>query len=268
MSADPLWFGTNWKMHKTGAKAGEYAKRLGERLDLFGDSKKPIVFVIPPFTAIEVVHKASSGKFSVGAQNMHWAESGPYTGEISAPMLCELGVELVEIGHAERRQLYNETDADVNRKVHTALRFGLRPLVCVGEKAEDKSFGAERETLARQLRIALHGVPAESANHLIVAYEPCWAIGEGGKTADPKYVREMLTVMRGVFDILFGSALAYAIPVLYGGSVWPGEAPHLFCDSGVNGLFVGRSALDADDFADLIANCIRAKKRLPQGQRI
>ncbi|MGP8258315.1 MAG: triose-phosphate isomerase family protein [Methanoregula sp.] len=258
----PLLFGTNWKMHKTTAEAGEYAQRLVQRLELL-ESPLPTVFVIPPFTAIEAVRRFSAGRFLVGAQNMHWADWGPYTGEISAPMLRELDVELVELGHAERRELYNETDADVNRKVHTALRFGLRPLVCIGEEAEDKSFGAECETVARQLRIALHGVPGESASRLMIAYEPCWAIGDGGATADPEYIREILSVMRGILGVLLGSAPACSVPILYGGSVSPTEAPDLLHKSGVDGLFVGRSALDADDFADLIANCVRAKPYSP-----
>jgi triosephosphate isomerase len=267
MSACPLLFGTNWKMYKMLAKASDYAKRLVERLDLLGELRPPIIFVIPPFTAIQAVHEASSGRFWVGAQNMHWAESGPYTGEISAPMLRELGVKLVEIGHAERRQLYNETDTDVNRKVHTALRFGLRPLVCIGEEAEDKNFGVERETVARQLRIALHGVSPEATNQLVVAYEPCWAIGEEGTIAAPVYVREMLAIIRSVLNDLFGFAAAYAIPVLYGGSVRPGAAPNLLCESDVNGLFVGRSALDPDDFADLIADCMRVRMRSRRTQK-
>ncbi len=135
-------------------------------------------------TAIETVRKAAAGKFLVGAQNMHWADWGPYTGEISAPMLQELGVELVALGHAERREFYNETDADVNRKIHTAYRFGLRPLLCIGEEAKDRDFGVEHETIARQLRIALHDVPSQFVSQMMIAYEPCWAIGDGGTTAD------------------------------------------------------------------------------------
>jgi triosephosphate isomerase len=217
-------------MHKTASEAGDYARRLVQRLELL-QSPLPTVFVIPPFIAIETVRKASAGKFLVGAQNMHWADWGPYTGEISAPMLRELGVDLVELGHAERREFYNETDVDVNRKIHTALRFGLRPLLCIGEEAKDRDFGVERETIARQLRIALHDVPSESVDQLMIAYEPWWAIGDGGTTAEPEYIRDILSALREILVDLFGSPRTNAIPVLYGGSVLPAEAPDLLYKS-------------------------------------
>ena len=162
MKSGPWLFGSNWKMYKTVSEATEYAEELGNRLEAMSlDGAQ--VFVIPPYTAIDAVRRAGRGRFWVGAQNMHWDKSGPYTGEISGPMLSELGVDLVEIGHAERRQYFNESDPDVNRKVHTALQFHLRPLICIGEELADKQFGVEKETVARQLRIALHGVAAELA---------------------------------------------------------------------------------------------------------
>src|SRR5215469_12396725 len=129
---------------------------------------------------------------------MHGAESGAYTGEISAPMLKELDVDLVELGHAERRQHFGETDATINRKLLMALRFGLRALICIGEQLEHKVSGVERESVARQLRAILAGVPAREASKLILAYEPVWAIGEDGTTADPHYVRVMCTYIRDV----------------------------------------------------------------------
>jgi triosephosphate isomerase len=257
MSAGRLWFGTNWKMNKTAAQAAEYAARLSQRLDSIVESCAITVFVIPPYTSIQTVRSVAAGKFWVGAQNMHWAECGPYTGEISAPMLSEVGVDLVQIGHAERRRLFNETDPDVNRKVLAALQAGLRCLLCVGENADDKRFGVERTTVVRQLRIALHQVPAESANRLLIAYEPWWAIGEGSSTAGPDYVRSILQELRNTLESLFGRETGCSVPVLYGGSVSRADAPAMLRESGVNGLFVGRAALDADDFLDLISSCLQ-----------
>jgi triosephosphate isomerase len=256
MNAAPLLFGTNWKMHKTIREATQYAERLQARIpELDGRAQ---IFVIPPYTSIAAVRQASHGTFWVGAQNMHWAEWGPYTGEVSAPMLKEIGVDLVEIGHAERRQYFNEDDASVNQKVQMALRFGLRPLICVGENAEDKRYGVERETVARQLRIALHEIKAERAPQLIIAYEPSWAVGEAGAIATPEYVAYMMCACRDVLASLFGLQNAAGIPILYGGSVLGKDAPRLLSGGGVNGLFVGRAALDPDSFADLVDACIHA----------
>jgi L-erythrulose 1-phosphate isomerase len=255
MRPAPLLFGTNWKMHKTIEGATDYAERLRRRVGDF-DSRVQI-FVIPPYTAIETVRRVARGAFWVGAQNMHWAEWGPYTGEISAPMLKEIGVDLVEIGHAERRQYFNETDPSINRKVRSALRFGFRPLICVGEDVEDKKYGVERETVIRQLRIALHEIQIDLTQQLILAYEPSWAIGDAGTIADPDYVARMIAVCREVLTSLFGRESATGIPILYGGSVFEKDAPALLLGSGANGLFVGRAALDPDAFADVVAGCLR-----------
>jgi triosephosphate isomerase len=155
MNSHRILFGTNWKMNKTRQEASDSTSRLLELLETTRGIEQAQVFVIPPFTAIDAVKRASGGKLWTGAQNMHWAKWGAYTGEISAPMLIELGVDLVQLGHAERRRYFNETDTEVNRKVHSALRYALRPLICVGEQAEDKEFGVARETLSRQIKIVL-----------------------------------------------------------------------------------------------------------------
>jgi L-erythrulose 1-phosphate isomerase len=257
MNARPWLFGTNWKMHKTVREASEYAMQLCGRLKAM-NLDGTHVFVIPSYPAIDAVRRIGAGSFWVGAQNMHWAEWGPYTGEISAPMLRELGVDLVELGHAERRQYFNETDPDINRKVQAALRVGIRPLVCVGEVLDDKNYGVERETVARQVRIALHGVTAQQAPSVIIAYEPVWAIGDSGTTADPDYIRNMIAMLRDLLGAMFSADVARAIQLLYGGSVFPQDAPALLASSGANGLFVGRAALDPDEFADLIRDCMAA----------
>lgn len=188
---------------------------------------------------------------------MHWAERGAYTGEISALMLEELGVDLVELGHAERRRYFNETDADLNRKVSTALRHGLRPLVCVGEQLEDKRRGIGKETVKNQLRTIFTGVDAASAPRVIVAYEPVWAIGEEGAEIGMDYVREIQAHIRTTLEEMLGPG-ATAVPVIYGGDVNLRNAAALVSESGTDGLFVGRAALDAESFAELIGASLLA----------
>ena len=255
MSSRTWLFGSNWKMNKTVPEAVEYARLLEKRLkgmQLDGAQ----VFVIPPFTALGPVLRISRGSFLVGAQNMHWESAGPYTGEISPLMLRDLGVDLVEIGHAERRQYFNETDLDVNRKVISAIQSGLRPLICVGELLADKHYGVELETVSRQLRIAVHGVIDQQASRLIVAYEPVWAIGDSGTTADNSHIQKMISALRDVLRSAFSASVAESIPLLYGGSVFPEDAPSLLLSTGVDGLFVGRAAIEAEAFADLISDCL------------
>jgi triosephosphate isomerase len=245
-------------MNKTVSQAEEYIQVLLNQLgDLNGRADLQI-FVIPPYTAIQTVKQKSNGKLWVGAQNMHWDHWGPYTGEISAPMLKELGVDLVELGHAERRKYFNETDASVNRKVHTALSFGIRALVCVGETLQDKRTGLEKETVGRQLKAILEGVAPEEAPNLIVAYEPVWAIGEEGSTADSEHIRNMSHHIRGLLRQQWPQESADRVAIIYGGDVNYGNAPQILSKGGVDGLFVGRAAWKAENFADLIRNCIQA----------
>ncbi len=254
----PLIFGTNWKMNKTASEAAAYSATLRDLLAHMNCPDSVQVFVVPPYTSIAAAKAASEGKFWVGAQNMHWEESGPYTGEISASMLSELGVDLVQLGHAERRAMFNETDFLINRKVHAALRAGFRPLVCIGETLQDREFKVERETCVRQLRIALNDLPVSAAKRVMIAYEPAWAIGEGSIAADSSQIRAMNEVFRSLLAELFGSDEAESIPVLYGGSVHPRDAAGMLADSGVDGLFVGRAALDPVAFASLIRFCLPA----------
>jgi L-erythrulose 1-phosphate isomerase len=264
MNGPRIFLGTSWKMNKTVSEALEFAQRLPEVLGNVSGLEEIQLFVIPPFTAIEAVKRASAGRFWVGAQNMHWAEWGAFTGEISAPMLQELGVDLVELGHAERRQHFNESDESVQRKVHTALRHGLRSLVCIGEQSSDREFGVEKEVIVRQLRVALSGVPPECAARLMVAYEPVWAIGEEGTPASPADVRVMSAHIRDLLEDTLGAEAAL-VPVLYGGTVNPENAAELLLGGRTDGLFVGRAAWQAEGFARLIANCAEAISRQRSG---
>jgi L-erythrulose 1-phosphate isomerase len=256
MSERKILIGSNWKMNKTVSEAISYTRRLLQEIEPFAGLDQLQIFVIPPYTAIAAVKHESGGRLWVGAQNMHWAESGAYTGEISAPMLKELHVDLVELGHAERRQHFGETDATINRKLHMALRFGLRALICIGEQLEQKVSGVERESLTRQLRAILAGVPAREASKLILAYEPVWAIGEDGTTADPQYVRVMCDYIRSVVAEAFGLDLARQVRVIYGGDVKASNAAEILGQGGVDGLFIGRAAWQVEGFVSLIRACL------------
>ena len=211
-------FGTNWKMNKTSREASLYAETLRERLRQTDGIESAQVFVIPPYTAIAAVKELSGNSFWVGAQNMHWEKSGPYTGEISAEMLAEIGVDLVQVGHAERRELFHETDATVNLKVHAAFRAGLRVLVCIGEDPAGHEAHAEQEICSRQIRVALQGVPANAATRIILAYEPAWAIGENGVTADPDYIRGMKELFRAILKEVFDEKSANVIQYCMAGA--------------------------------------------------
>ncbi|HEV2500099.1 MAG TPA: triose-phosphate isomerase [Terriglobia bacterium] len=259
MSRQCLFLGSNWKMNKTVSEAVTYISELLDLLSRGPDLGSTRVFVIPPFTAIQAVKALAGGKIWVGAQNMHWAESGAYTGEISPPMLQELGVDLVELGHAERRQHFNETDTAVNLKVISALHYNLRPLICVGESQEDKEYVVEKETVGRQLRISLRDVPPGRSGNIIIAYEPFWAIGHDRMTADVDHIRMMSQHIRAVLEDLFGNA-GGSIPVIYGGDVNGSNALRILIDGGVDGLFVGRAAWEAPAFASLIQACIEVAR--------
>ena len=263
MSTNKILLGTNWKMHKTLPEAIEYSRHLAELLAFLPGKEKVQLFVIPPFTTIDAVKKHSQGRFWVGAQNMHWEEWGPYTGEISAPMLRDLGVDLVELGHAERRQHFHETDENINKKLHQVIRYGFRPLLCVGERSEDKYYGIERETVGRQLRIALKGVSSSQASGLIIAYEPVWAIGEGGTAADAEYLLKMLAHTRDVLGQVLGEETSRSVPVLYGGTINQGNAADLLARSSTDGLFVGRAAWEIQGMARLIDICIQVASNPP-----
>lgn len=243
-------------MNKTIRESLQYTRELLELVDRIPDAGRVQLFVIPPYTAVGAVKEAAGERLWVGAQNMHWAAEGAYTGEISAPMLKELGVDLVELGHSERRQYFNETDSHVNRKVITALEFGIRPLVCVGENSEERDAGVGPEAVIRQAGIALHGVSAGDASQLIIAYEPYWSIGTAGVPASADYVRSVCSRLREALSRFFGPEAAARIPLLYGGSVRLENAPELLDHGGVDGLFVGRTAWKPAGLAALIRMAI------------
>lgn len=256
MRLNKVYIGTNTKMYKTTAATVEFLKALAaltadisrERLELF---------VIPSFTALDAAAKCAAGSgIRLGAQNMCWEDEGQFTGEISPLMLKEAGVSIVEIGHSERRHVFGETDLEENKKVLAALRHGLTPLLCIGETGQQKKMGVADETLRIQLKVGLHGVSAEQAQRLWVAYEPVWAIGVNGVPADKEYVAEKHFVIKETLTELFGERIGAAVPVLYGGSVNNTNAAELIGTPSVDGLFIGRSAWEADNFNKIIRDVL------------
>jgi triosephosphate isomerase len=245
--ARPFVFGTNFKMNQTPDESAAFYRQLAASVQIPADTR---LFVIPPFTSLAAVRKVAGApphQIWVGAQNVHWAPDGAYTGEISVGMLLALDVDLVLLGHAERRRNFHETDVELNRKVLAALGAGLRVLLAVGETAEERSFAVSGETVLRQLRIGLHGVPPEQLGLIQIAYEPVWSIGAGGTPARPEDVEPVAKVIRAGCADLFAESGA-EIPILYGGSVDPGNAGIFTALSDIDGLFVGRAAWTVEGF--------------------
>jgi triosephosphate isomerase len=256
----PLLMGTNLKMYKTAVQTQAYLSTLQT---LTSDLRGAVtLFVIPSYTALERAAETVRNKaILLGAQNMHAEEQGQFTGEISPLMLREFGLDIVEIGHSERRHVFGETDREANRKVLSALAHGFIALLCIGETAEQKAFDISDETLAIQLKTGLFSVTAESAKRVWVAYEPVWAIGADGVPASADYVKNRHAGIHRVLDALYPET---EIPVLYGGSVNPGNAEELIAQPGVDGLFAGRAAWEPEKFNALIRRTLSLWRRRQQ----
>lgn len=245
-----IYIGTGWKMNKTLVQGVDYIQHLKENTP---DNARMQVFVVAPFTHLWALRELSRGSsLMLGAQNMHWEASGAYTGEISPPMLAEIGVDLVELGHSERRLDFGETDFTVNKKVLASQVHGLLPLVCVGETAQEKAYGVMQEVISRQIKIALHGLKPRDCAHVWIAYEPVWAIGSSGAPADPGYASQAHHFIRSVLAELFGEQASENVPLLYGGSVNNHNALEYLRQPGVDGLFIGRAAWDVVSFLDIL----------------
>lgn len=251
-----LYFGTNLKMYKNIADTVSYLQKLVENTKDI--SREEIeLFVIPSFTTLQsATEKVDRAYVKLGAQNMFWEEQGQFTGEISPLMLGELGLDLVMIGHSERRHVFGETDYEENKKVLCALNHGFTTLLCIGETDQEKEYGISNEVLRTQLIAGFHGVTPEMAGKLWVAYEPVWAIGVNGKPASVEYAEEKHQVIKQCLVELFGEEVGLSIPVLYGGSVNPGNANQLIAQPSIDGLFTGRSAWQADAFDKLIRDAM------------
>lgn len=248
-----IYMGTNTKMNKNIAQTVSYLEELSDAAKHI-DRSRVTIFVIPSFVSLSAARAciAERGDILLGAQNMCWEERGEFTGEISPLMLQEVGVDIVEIGHSERRNVFGETDEQIRLKVKSAVEHGFTALLCVGESYEEKQRGVAGDVLSRQLQTGLRDIERLQEGALWVAYEPVWAIGERGLPAEPKDVTEQLGRIREVLVERFGKERGERIPVLYGGSVNPGNAQKLIEMEQVNGLFVGRAAWDAEKFAAMI----------------
>ena len=239
----------NWKMNKSVSEATTFVRELRARLSDNGVE----VAVAPPLVALAPVKAALAGsRVQLFAQNCHEEKSGAFTGEVSAPMLKELGCDGVIVGHSERRQLFHETDALVAKKLRAALGAGLHAIVCVGETLEEREASRTWEVVSRQVRAALAGLDAAQFRGLTLAYEPVWAIGTG-RTATTAQAQEVHAQIRGLVRELAGLEVAEALRLQYGGSVKPDNAAELMAEPDVDGALVGGASLKLDDFARIVA---------------
>ena len=242
------WIGTSWKMNKTLAEGLEFAKTLAAFLPGLDPRIQP--FIIPPFTCVREVKRAlSNTQVLVGAQNMHWIDAGAWTGEISPLMLKDCGLDLVELGYSERRQHFGESDDTVGLKTAAAVRHGLIPLICVGESLVERQNNRTSEVLANQVRRALQFLQGEALSaQILFAYEPVWAIGEKGIPATASYANLQHALIKEVANEI----LPTVPKVLYGGSVNPTNSAELTAQPYIDGLFIGRSAWQAENYIAIL----------------
>ncbi len=238
----------NWKMNKTRPEA----KALIEELKPIVAKATCGVVICVPYTNLETAVELTKGtNIKVGAENVHFEKSGAFTGEISADMLTEIGVEYVIIGHSERRQYFGETDETVNKRTKAALAAGLKPIVCVGELLWERECNITEEVIARQIKLDLYDVSAEDVKKTVIAYEPVWAIGTG-KTATAEQAQEVCAFIRATLAKLYGQETADAVTIQYGGSMNPKNAAELVAQPDVDGGLIGGASLKAADFGVLL----------------
>ncbi len=238
----------NWKMNKTRPEA----KALIEELKPIAANASCGVVICVPYTNLETAVELTKGtNIKVGAENVHFEKSGAFTGEISADMLTEIGVEYVIIGHSERRQYFGETDETVNKRTKAALAAGLKPIVCVGELLWERECDITEEVIARQIKLDLFDVSAEDVKKTVIAYEPVWAIGTG-KTATAEQAQEVCAFIRATLAKLYGQDVADAVTIQYGGSMNPKNASELVAQPDVDGGLIGGASLKAADFGVLL----------------
>ncbi len=239
----------NWKMNKTPSETTAFVKEL---IPVVRDAECEVVICVPFVDLQNAVEAAKGTNIHIGAENLHWKESGAYTGEISAEMLRDLGVEYVVVGHSERRQYFAETDITVNLKIKAALAAGLKPILCVGEKLEERDSGATDIVLTTQTGYALDGVSAEDAKKIVIAYEPVWAIGTG-RTATAEEADAGNGVIRKTLADLYGAETAEAVTIQYGGSMNAKNAAELLSKVNVDGGLIGGASLKSEDFGIIVA---------------
>jgi triosephosphate isomerase len=238
----------NWKMNMTPAEAVDLAHAIKEQVAGYDHVDR---VVCPPFVSLPaVLGVLADSAVAVGAQNLHWEESGAYTGEISAPMLVGLAAYVI-IGHSERRQYFHESDADVNKKIKAALRHGLIPIVCVGESLAQNEAGETQDFVSGQVRAALNGLGGDQVQSLIIAYEPIWAIGTG-RAATADQAGAICGVVRSAVRELYGEETAARTRILYGGSTKPGNIQEIMAQPHIDGALIGGASLDADSYGEMV----------------
>jgi triosephosphate isomerase len=239
----------NWKMHKTAAETSAFFREFPP---MIGDAARAEIVICPPFVNIPAaVDAARSSTVEIGAQDVFWLKEGAYTGEVSAPMLAAVGCRWVIIGHSERRQYFGETDESVFKKTVAAIDAGLKPIVCVGERLEEREAGATETVLESQCIGGILGLKPEQFAHITIAYEPVWAIGTG-KTATPEIAAAAHRFLRGAIRRCFGPEAAGACRILYGGSVKPDNIKALMAQPEIDGALVGGASLDPASFAAIV----------------
>ena len=252
----PLMAG-NWKMNNTWAQTVVLVQSIINRSeDTWEDADVVVCPAMPNMKAAHTVLEYDKAPIAVGAQNVHWEESGAYTGEASVAMLSEIGVQWCIVGHSERREYFAETDEMVNRKAKALLAGGIAPIVCVGESLAVRDEGAYLDFVGKQVRAAFAGLDAAQAATCVVAYEPIWAIGTG-RTATPEQAQEVCAAIRATLAEMFGAEAAEAVRVLYGGSMNTGNVEGLVAQPDIDGGLVGGASLDADSFVALVNACVR-----------
>lgn len=246
----PVIIAGNWKMYKTVEEALAYAQELAPLVQ----QATALTYLAVPFTSIQpLVESLKKTNIVIGAQNMHDATEGAFTGEIAAKMLVEIGAKFVILGHSERRRLFNESNAFINRKVKRAVEEHLPPILCIGETLEQREQGLTEQTLTTQLAECLADLHPAQTTELILAYEPVWAIGTD-QTATPAQAQEAHQICRNWLEKTFGSWLAQKTAILYGGSVKPENSRELLEQTDIDGLLVGGASLSADTFSKIVNN--------------
>ena len=240
----------NWKMNMLPNEAMSFINELEPYAK---NAKCEIILCVPYTDLFYSLLTAQNTNIKIGAQNMHWEESGAYTGEIAPNMLKCINVEYVIIGHSERRQYFAETDETVNKKIKSALKHELNPILCVGETMKQRELGLEEEVIKQQVNGALEGITKEQAEKIVIAYEPIWAIGTG-KVATKDDANNMIKLIRKEIDLLYNKEVANNVSILYGGSVNKNNSKELFETSDIDGALVGGASLKVDEFNEIIKN--------------
>ena len=238
----------NWKMNMLPNEAIAFIEELGP---LVKNTENEVILCVPYTDLFYSLLTAQGTNIKIGAQNMHFEESGAYTGEVSGKMLKSIGVEYVIIGHSERRQYFAETDETVNKKIKTAIINGLKPIVCVGETLEQREEGKTAEVITRQTELALEGLNSNQVENIIIAYEPIWAIGTG-KTATSEDANNSIKEIRNKISEIYGQNTAERVIIQYGGSVKSSNAKELFEMSDIDGGLVGGASLKAEEFSKIV----------------